>query len=211
MVRLPFLTVIMFLFAPAFGYCQTDMFTDSRDGILYSTIEIGGVTWFASNLRFQTQNSFCPKFNKGGFDCSEGNYYSNTDLADACPTAWHVATIADWKTYLNHMSDSSTVFKVDSFYQFKNSEMVNLTLMTTMNLELLSGENPLKFKAQGWIQGKKIRNRKTLTYWISPVDVVDNKYHVHASNNKYVYHSHKHNIEDIPRKQRMFGVRCVKD
>ena len=162
-------------------------------------------------MRFETKNSFCPKFNKSGYNCSDGNYYPNTDLAKACPADWHVATIDDWKGYRKHISNNSTVFKVDSFYELKDSVMINLSLITTMNAELLNEENLLNLKALGWIQNKKIQNKKTLTYWISPVDVVDNKYHVHASNDKYIYHSHKHNIQDVPRKQRMFGIRCVKD
>lgn len=204
--------VLAFILCLNTAFGQTDdTFTDARDGEVYPVVSINGKHWLGADLRFQTEDSFCPKFNKRGYDCSERNFYPNTDLKTVCPDDWHVATISDWKDYLNHISDSSTVFKVDSFYQFEGSKMINLTLMTTMNLELFQEDNPLDLKAFGWVQNKRIRNKRTLTYWIAPVDVVDSKFHVHASNKKYIYHSHKHNIEDVPRKRRMFGVRCVED
>ncbi|MGK0388399.1 MAG: hypothetical protein ACI94Y_001128 [Maribacter sp.] len=58
-------------------------------------------------------------------------------------------------------------------------------------------------------RGQKIANKETLTLWVSNLATKDDKYHVHTGPNKYIKHSHEHNIIDKPKKTRRFAVQCT--
>jgi hypothetical protein len=51
--------ILRALAATAQGQSAPDGFTDRRDGYAYRTVTIGGLRWFAENLRFKTANSGC--------------------------------------------------------------------------------------------------------------------------------------------------------
>jgi uncharacterized protein (TIGR02145 family) len=189
---------------------QTSKFTDSRDNQLYNTIAINGKQWFRENLRFQTTKSFFPAFSKDTAIRGLGNFYSNNELGNICPAGWHVATIADWESYiqviLKTYNINGGVLQYDSLL---HKEEKNYSL--NLKHSILFTDTLLRLQPTGWVEGSKIKNEKNLNLWIVDTATLDDKYHLHIGKTGYIKHTHSHNIIDKPAKVRKFAVRCVCD
>jgi uncharacterized protein (TIGR02145 family) len=93
---------------PAFT-CGNNL-TDIRDNKVYSTVQIGGQCWFASDLNYgitisstQSQRDNClpEKYLKSTsfYQWDELMLYNDTEgLQGLCPPGWHVPTENDWNT-----------------------------------------------------------------------------------------------------------------
>ncbi|GBU21436.1 hypothetical protein R80B4_01327 [Fibrobacteres bacterium R8-0-B4] len=70
-------------------------FADSRDGQKYRSVKIGGKTWTAQNINYQTGASWC----YGGDDSNCGKYgrlYDRAAAAAACPAGWRLPSKQEW-------------------------------------------------------------------------------------------------------------------
>ena len=74
-----------------------DTFTDPRDGQTYDIVTIGEQIWFAENLNYETENSWCYDDNSDNCDMY-GRLYKWQNATVACPTGWHLASDEEWKT-----------------------------------------------------------------------------------------------------------------
>lgn len=187
-------------------------FTDPRDGAEYEVVKVGASWWFNDNLRYESDLCFCQGKKRQKKQCIDANFYSNKELDNVCPSGWRAATKTDWNNYLTWLLKQRNLTL--EMMQLDTLPAPNSTLMlkdTTGLLQLFSEANLLKIKPLGWVQGKRIKNLNTMTFWANNQELADNRFHVHISNDGIFRHTHDHNIIDKPHKTRRFAVRCVCD
>lgn len=82
--------------------CETDIFTDNRDGHIYKWVRIGDQIWMAENLNYATTGSYFYN-NDSELGTIYGRLYTYGAALNACPTGWHLPSFTEWQTLSNYL------------------------------------------------------------------------------------------------------------
>ena len=94
----PMLIAVLICWLASAGRAQApaSTVTDPRDGSPYPVVTLGGLRWFAENLRFKTADSRC--YESDEVNCEDhGRLYRLPDALKACPDGWRVPSEDDWR------------------------------------------------------------------------------------------------------------------
>ena len=80
--------------------------TDSRDGQVYPTVQIGSQCWLQKNMNYSTGNSWC--YDNNTSNCNTyGRLYDWQTAIVACPSGWHLPSDAEWTTLTDFLGGES--------------------------------------------------------------------------------------------------------
>jgi uncharacterized protein (TIGR02145 family) len=89
-------------------------FTDKRDGNVYRTITIAGVTWLAENLKFKTKTGSFYFDNDSNNIQIYGVLYEWESAKNACPAGWHLPSGAEFQSLINYFDQKETWGRIAS-------------------------------------------------------------------------------------------------
>jgi uncharacterized protein (TIGR02145 family) len=89
-------------------------FTDKRDGNVYQTVTISGVTWMAENLKFKAKNGAFFFDNDPNNIQVYGVLYEWESARNVCPIGWHLPSGTEFQKLINHLEQKATWGKTTS-------------------------------------------------------------------------------------------------
>jgi len=123
--------------------------TDSRDGKEYLTVKIGKQWWFAENLNFETDKSWCHACD------TYGRMYTYESAMEACPEGWHIPSVNEWNKLITTLGGS----------EIAGGKMKSIEKWRKPNV---GADNSSGFSAipspQKGVRGE-IRNPREATWW----------------------------------------------
>jgi uncharacterized protein (TIGR02145 family) len=104
-------SILLIIFSSLYGQ---ETFTDKRDGNVYRTIKIEGVTWMTENLKFKANEGAYFFDNDANNIPGYGVLYEWKAAMNACPTGWHLPSGPEFKVLADHFEHKETWGKVAS-------------------------------------------------------------------------------------------------
>lgn len=170
-------------------------FVDSRDKQVYPLVRmLDGKIWFAKNVNYSTEGSFCN-------DCQEyGRLYTWNAAQSACPKGWHLPTMREWWDMLNLYEEKSDFYDHPDKITFTGNRD---------NPLFMGGESGFNIQLSGWWfnKSKKLKQKgDSGFYWTSTAISSKKGYRIYFSSlgNDIFLTKTKLNIVSL-------SCRCVKD
>ncbi|MBN2682813.1 MAG: fibrobacter succinogenes major paralogous domain-containing protein [Bacteroidales bacterium] len=172
--------------------------TDSRDGQIYETIEVGSQTWMAENFNYDPGSGSWVYDDVTSNGNTYGRLYDWETACEVCPDGWHLPTNPEWGElvdYLGGMSVAGGKLKETGIVHW---ESPNTGATDEVGFKAL----PSGFRD---IQGDYLNLGKYAQFWTS----------TQFSTPEAAYVVIKYNGEDLDNysadKLFVLAVRCVKD
>jgi uncharacterized protein (TIGR02145 family) len=108
-----YFTACAFFIVFATSYGQ-ELFTDKRDGNVYRTITMAGVTWMAENLRYKAKEGAYFFDNDSNNAPAYGVLYDWKTALLACPEGWHLPSGTEFQSLSNHFEEKDSWQKIAS-------------------------------------------------------------------------------------------------
>jgi uncharacterized protein (TIGR02145 family) len=169
-------------------------FTDKRDGKTYRTVTIGGKTWMAENLNYETGKSWC--YDNKESNCNKyGRLYDWKTAMKACPSGWHLPSSAEWDALETAVGGNSGAGKKLKSTNGWNS---NGNGTDTYGFSALPGGNRY---SDGDFYGAGYRGN----WWAATERNAGNAYY------RYMFYGYDLVYSDYHNKSYAWSVRCVGD
>jgi uncharacterized protein (TIGR02145 family) len=105
--------LLVFMFLIVFmGLSGQVKFTDNRDGNVYRTITVAGVTWMAENLKYKAKNGSFYFDNDSNNIPGYGVLYEWKTALNSCPSGWHLPSGTEFQTLINYFEQKETWGKI---------------------------------------------------------------------------------------------------
>lgn len=152
-------------------------FTDTRDGYVYKTVNIGGQIWMAENLRYLPSVNVLssgtePYYYVYGYKGTElsaaketenysiyGVLYNLPAALTACPEGWHLPTLTEWNDLIDVLGGTSVAGPKlkevgDAHWESPNAGATNESGFTALPAGGYSGTGFSEIKSSGvwWIE-----------------------------------------------------------
>jgi len=172
-------------------------FKDTRDGQTYRTVEIGGQTWMARNLNYDTANGNGSMSGINYEDYSiDGRWYTWATAQKACPSGWKLPDTTDWRRLIEVAGGESTAgSKLKATFSWENMPDGSNG----------NGTDDFGFSALPSGSGSGGAYRGKAGYWW-----VTTELHINSAYHRYM--SYYSNVaEGYDGKTSLFSVRCIMD
>lgn len=111
MKKILFTAVFVTIFSVMSGQGK---FTDKRDGNVYRTVSVNGVTWMAENLRFKDKHGAIYYDNDSNNAQEYGLLYNWKSAMTACPQGWHLPSGTEFRNLSDHFENKESWKKISS-------------------------------------------------------------------------------------------------
>jgi uncharacterized protein (TIGR02145 family) len=173
---------------------ETSSFTDTRDGSVYKTVEIGNQVWMAENLRYKIGGSWC--YDNDEANCQKyGRLYDWKTARTVCPAGWHLPSREEWQKLVDYAGGDSVAgkkLKSKSGWSGKGNGKDSYGFLALPGGYRYSGGNFNDAGGNG-------------NWWTATEDGGGIAYY------RYMYYFNDYVDEYYDDKGNAFSVRCVKD
>jgi uncharacterized protein (TIGR02145 family) len=212
-------------------FCGDDI-TDSRDGTVYSTIEIGTQCWTAKNMAYlpsvvpsATGSDSTPYYYVYGYNGTDvstakatSNYttygvlYNWPAASTACPTDWHLPTDTEWYTLENYLATDTCSASRESAYDCnpagaKLAGVYALWTNGTLRNHANFGDSGFNAVPSGF----RIQSTGLFGYIGEYSDFWSSSVEGASVRRRVLYYNESRIFRDVDNKARGYIVRCVMD